>query len=87
MRRVQQDSLRLEAALAGDRKAFGHVLDVAYGRKGKLKWEILQVRSLVICILLYLTYTFIAFTFRPSGTCPRPNHPRSGEVSTTCLLT
>ncbi|THH02606.1 hypothetical protein EW026_g280 [Hermanssonia centrifuga] len=42
MRRVQQDSLRLEAALAGDRKAFGHVLDVAYGRKGKLKWEILQ---------------------------------------------
>lgn len=27
-------------------KAFNYVLDLAYGRKGKLKWELMEVRQL-----------------------------------------
>lgn len=35
----------MTAALQGNVKAFEHVLDVAYGRKGKLKWELMDVRD------------------------------------------
>ena len=38
-----QDLRKLQRANTGDRKAFEHVLDAAYGRKGKLKWELLDV--------------------------------------------
>lgn len=35
---------KLEAANRGDAKAFAHILDLAYGRKGKLKRELMEVR-------------------------------------------
>lgn len=34
---------KLETALDGNVDAFEHVLDLAYGRKGKLRWEIIKV--------------------------------------------
>jgi hypothetical protein len=33
----------VESANTGDPKAFAHVLDLAYGRKGKLRWEMMEV--------------------------------------------
>ncbi|TDL28205.1 hypothetical protein BD410DRAFT_782176 [Rickenella mellea] len=39
---ARQDLKRLRAANEGDIKAVRNVLDVAYGRKGKLKWELLE---------------------------------------------
>lgn len=39
-----QDLRKLEAANKQNTKAFKHVLDVAYGRKGKLKRELMEVR-------------------------------------------
>jgi hypothetical protein len=38
-----QDVKKLEAANKGQVKAFNHILDIAYGRKGKLRWEIMKV--------------------------------------------
>lgn len=40
-----QDLRKLEAANKHHVQAFTHVLDVAYGRKGKLKRELMEVRS------------------------------------------
>jgi len=42
MDRFSQDLLTLQAANGGHKSAFEHVLDVAYGRKGKLRWEIMK---------------------------------------------
>jgi len=39
---VSRDLRKIEEANSGSNKAFGHVLDLAYGRKGKLKWEIMK---------------------------------------------
>lgn len=38
-----QDLRKLEAANKQNVHAFNHVLDVAYGRKGKLKRELMEV--------------------------------------------
>lgn len=40
-----QDIRRIKAATSGSNKAFAHILDVAYGRKGKLRWELMEVCS------------------------------------------
>ena len=32
-------------ANAGETKAFDRILDLAYGRKGKLRWELMTVRG------------------------------------------
>ncbi|KAK2461621.1 hypothetical protein APHAL10511_006084 [Amanita phalloides] len=40
--RVKKDVRKLEAANRGDVKAFAHILDLAYGRKGKLKRELME---------------------------------------------
>ena len=29
----------------GETKAFDRILDLAYGRKGKLRWELMEVRG------------------------------------------
>ncbi|KDQ63372.1 hypothetical protein JAAARDRAFT_53595 [Jaapia argillacea MUCL 33604] len=42
LKRAQQTLRKLEAANVGDKKAFEKVLELAYGRKGKLKWELMQ---------------------------------------------
>ncbi|RDB28879.1 hypothetical protein Hypma_015714 [Hypsizygus marmoreus] len=42
LKRVSQDFRKIEAAINGNTKAFAHVLDLAYGRKGKLKWELMK---------------------------------------------
>ena len=34
----------MSAANAGNRAAFMRLLELAYGRKGKLKWELREVR-------------------------------------------
>ena len=38
-----QDLHRLSAVNAGNRTAFMRLLELAYGRKGKLKWELREV--------------------------------------------
>ncbi|KAI0639632.1 hypothetical protein C8Q77DRAFT_1152597 [Trametes polyzona] len=40
--RVRKDLRKLEAANAGIAKCFDYVLDTAYGRRGPLRWEILD---------------------------------------------
>jgi hypothetical protein len=45
----QQELSKLTLANNGDRHAFAHVLDLAYGRKGQLKWSILKVRCVISC--------------------------------------
>ncbi|KAI0048337.1 hypothetical protein FA95DRAFT_1539834 [Auriscalpium vulgare] len=40
-KRLRKESYRLELANSGHQKALAHVLDLAYGRKGPLKWSIL----------------------------------------------
>ncbi|KAJ8083795.1 hypothetical protein PM082_002561 [Marasmius tenuissimus] len=42
IKRVSQDMRKIQAACEGDHKAFDHVLDLVYGRKGKIKWEIMK---------------------------------------------
>jgi LYR motif-containing protein 2-like len=39
---------RLRRANEGDRKALQQVLDLAYGRQGKLKHELMKVRDLCV---------------------------------------
>ncbi|KAK7059153.1 hypothetical protein VNI00_001780 [Paramarasmius palmivorus] len=42
MKRITRDMRKVEAACNGSTSGFDHVLDLAYGRKGKLRWEIMQ---------------------------------------------
>ncbi|ESK98066.1 dna repair protein rad5 [Moniliophthora roreri MCA 2997] len=42
IKRVSRQVRKIEAACNGSTDAFDHVLDLAYGRKGKLRWEIMQ---------------------------------------------
>lgn len=42
LRRIVKDLKKLEAANGGNTKAFAYILDLAYGRRGKLKWELLE---------------------------------------------
>ncbi|KAH9898176.1 hypothetical protein C8Q73DRAFT_389456 [Cubamyces lactineus] len=42
IRRVRKDLRKLEGANAGHAKCFNYVLDLAYGRRGPLRWEILD---------------------------------------------
>ncbi|KAF9056548.1 hypothetical protein BJ165DRAFT_1522450 [Panaeolus papilionaceus] len=42
LRRITQDIRRIGLANQGNRKAFHRVLDIAYGRKGKLRHELLE---------------------------------------------
>ncbi|KAF8078792.1 hypothetical protein FPV67DRAFT_1663480 [Lyophyllum atratum] len=42
VKRVTKDLRNIQAASHGSAKAFAHILDLAYGRKGKLKWEIMK---------------------------------------------
>ncbi|KAI0271429.1 hypothetical protein BC834DRAFT_966913 [Gloeopeniophorella convolvens] len=41
-RRLRKDCARLERANNADKKAFEYILDLAYGRKGPLKWSIMK---------------------------------------------
>ncbi|KAL0580817.1 hypothetical protein V5O48_001193 [Marasmius crinis-equi] len=36
---------KIKAACEGDHEAFDHVLDLVYGRKGKVRWEIMKARA------------------------------------------
>ena len=40
-------------ANTGDTKAFDRVLDIAYGRKGKLRWELMMVRGHTLLTLRF----------------------------------
>ncbi|KAF9076099.1 hypothetical protein BDP27DRAFT_1210775 [Rhodocollybia butyracea] len=42
IRRVSRDLRKIEQALGGRHDAFTHILNLAYGRKGKLKWELME---------------------------------------------
>lgn len=42
LKRIKRELRKLDSALSGDTKAFAHVLDVAYGRRGKLRRELLE---------------------------------------------
>ena len=43
--RCDQTAKLLQRANAGKAEAFMHILDLAYGRSGKLKWEMREVRT------------------------------------------
>ncbi|KAF5385528.1 hypothetical protein D9757_005436 [Collybiopsis confluens] len=42
IKRVSRDLRRIEQALEGRLDKFNYVLDLAYGRRGKLKWELME---------------------------------------------
>ncbi|KAK0478329.1 hypothetical protein IW261DRAFT_1565312 [Armillaria novae-zelandiae] len=42
LKRFTKELATVKAAIQGSTPAFTHVLDVAYGRKGKLRWELIQ---------------------------------------------
>ncbi|KAG7450699.1 uncharacterized protein BT62DRAFT_991550 [Guyanagaster necrorhizus] len=42
LKRFTKELATVKAAIQGNATAFTHVLDVAYGRKGKLRWELIQ---------------------------------------------
>ncbi|SJL05583.1 uncharacterized protein ARMOST_08940 [Armillaria ostoyae] len=42
LKRFTKELATVKAAIQGSTTAFTHVLDVAYGRKGKLRWELMQ---------------------------------------------
>ncbi|KAK0245673.1 hypothetical protein EDD85DRAFT_801796 [Armillaria nabsnona] len=42
LKRFTKELATVKAAIQGSTPAFNHVLDVAYGRKGKLRWELMQ---------------------------------------------
>ncbi|KAK0208186.1 hypothetical protein DFS33DRAFT_1379743 [Desarmillaria ectypa] len=42
LKRFTKELATIKAAIQGNTSAFIHVLDVAYGRKGKLRWELMQ---------------------------------------------
>ena len=52
----------MKLANDGNRQAFAHVLDLAYGRKGPLKWCIMAVCLIISC---------------PRETLPTPHSPYS----------
>ena len=74
----------MEAANRGSVKAFNHILDLAYGRKGKLKWEIMKVRHYPRCFPKFCTaqhskslfYLTLMRQFLPESFWPNPNHNR-----------
>lgn len=42
-----QELGKMARGLQGNWRCFDHIIDVAYGRKGKLKHELLEVRQVV----------------------------------------
>ncbi|KAF8640964.1 hypothetical protein AX17_000610 [Amanita inopinata Kibby_2008] len=42
LRRIRKDICKIEAANNGGVRAYAHVLDLAYGRKGKFKYELME---------------------------------------------
>ncbi|KAG2154659.1 hypothetical protein DEU56DRAFT_769636 [Suillus clintonianus] len=42
LKRVSQTIQHVRAANNGNHKAFNHILDIAYGRVGKLRWELME---------------------------------------------
>ncbi|KIK70792.1 hypothetical protein GYMLUDRAFT_32852 [Collybiopsis luxurians FD-317 M1] len=42
VKRVSKDLRRIELALQGRPEKFNYILDLAYGRRGKLKWELME---------------------------------------------
>ncbi|KAF9015553.1 hypothetical protein BDQ17DRAFT_52832 [Cyathus striatus] len=42
LKRISKDIRKLQDAVRGDTNAFAHILNIAYGRKGKLWWELMQ---------------------------------------------
>ncbi|THV06028.1 hypothetical protein K435DRAFT_646143 [Dendrothele bispora CBS 962.96] len=42
LKRVSQDLRKIGEALQGNKTAFASILDLAYGRRGKLKWEFME---------------------------------------------
>lgn len=40
---IPQELRKLEAANNGNSAAYQHILSLAYGRKGKLRWELMEV--------------------------------------------
>ncbi|KAJ3760722.1 hypothetical protein EV360DRAFT_39203 [Lentinula raphanica] len=42
IRRIHKDLRRINLALTGRQDAFRYILDTAYGRRGKLRWELME---------------------------------------------
>ncbi|KAJ4002502.1 hypothetical protein F5050DRAFT_29805 [Lentinula boryana] len=42
MKRISKDLRRIKLALTGRQDAFSYILDLAYGRRGKLRWELME---------------------------------------------
>jgi hypothetical protein len=76
-----QELSKLELANDGHQQAFAHVLDLAYGRKGPLKWRIMAV-CLVISCLCETLLSSLAFTLRVGGTSTSNHFIRRALAST-----
>ena len=62
--------------------------DIAYGRLGKLRWEIMLVCPLSQeAVSVPNNWLIAAAPHRPERAPATPDLPRSGEISSTGLLT
>lgn len=83
----QQELSKLTLANNGDRHAFAHVLDLAYGRKGPLKWSILTVRCAISCLYeTLLNSDSLYFLTLLHQHPPESYHPWSARVHLYTVL-
>lgn len=73
----------LATALEGNIDAFQHILDVAYGRKGGLRWDIMKVGIFGAGAVFYAEHTVIAYFVGSQRPPPCANHCRQREIATT----
>ena len=90
-----QDLRRLQAANGGDSTAFDRMLDLAYGRIGKLRWELMEVctlaftltpSSLTMSTSLYSWMRVLRSVPQQAYAKRKPAYPRTPRNSSRSLL-
>ena len=76
-----QELSKLKLANDGHNLAFAHVLDLAYGRKGPLKWRIMAVCLVISCLCETLPTSRSPYSPTPPHQHLRESfHPSSARV-------
>jgi len=76
-----QELSKFKLANDGHKQAFAHVLDLAYGRKGPLKWRIMTVRLIISCLCETLPTSRSPYSPTPPHQHLRESfHPSSARV-------